>query len=50
VRIIARLLQFKQALYREAKFLGLTKVNSQEETSILIRNLGSLSWQDNLIQ
>jgi len=45
--IIGCLFHFKQALYREAQSLGLTKVGSQEETSILISKLGSLSWQDN---
>ena len=45
-RIIGCLFHFKQALYREAQSLSLTKAEFKDETIELISKLGSLSWKN----
>ena len=49
-KIIGCLFHFKQALYREAQSLGLTKTEHREDTKTLISSLGALSWKENIFE
>jgi len=49
-RVIGCLFHLKQALYREAQSLGITRETLKEETKSVISSLGSLSWKEGNIE